>query len=189
MRRLLIVFPALALLAGCGLLYADLEIPSTTITLKSQVFAGTPAGAPLVKQIAFDIGTQLPVTTGKDITYELRLTRMMVAISTGSVMGNFGDIGTVTLSVLPPPGQTLPEEAIIATYSKAPPPADQNPSSIAVAGMSNLDLAPYITSGNMTLKLTAVSLTGSAIPDWTADVGGEFYLQVHAAYGNLLTKK
>ncbi len=189
MRRLLPALPALALLAGCGLLYAEVELPSTTITLKRQNFTGTVAGAPLVKEIAFDIGTQLPVTTGKDITFELRLTQMLVNIATGSLMGDFGDIQSVTLSVLPPAGQTLPEEAIIASYTKAPPPADQYPTTISVAGMSNLDLAPYIASGVMTLKLKAVSESGLAIPDWTADVGGEFYLKVHADYGNLLTKK
>lgn len=188
MRRLLIALPALALLAGCGMLYAELEVPSTTITLKSQNFDATASG-PLVKQIAFDIGTQLPVTTGKDITYELRLTQLLVDITTGSAMGNFGDIGSVTLSILPPAGQTLPEKAVIASYTKAPPPADQNPKSIAVSGMTNLDLAPYIAAGVMTLELKAVSISGGAIPAWTADVTGEFYLKVNAAYGNLLTKK
>jgi hypothetical protein len=189
MRRLLIALPALALLAGCGLLYAELELPSTTITLKSQSFPGTGVGVPLVKDVDFDVGTQLPITTEKDVTFELRLTEMMVKISTGSAMGDFGDIESVTLSVLPPPGQTLPEESIVAAYTRAPPPADQNPTSIAVAGMSNLDLAPYLAAGMMTLRLKAVSLTGSAIPGWTADVGGEFYLKVHVDYGNLLTKK
>jgi hypothetical protein len=189
MRRLLIALPALALLAGCGLLYAELEMPSTTITLKSQAFPGTGVGVPLVKDVKFDVGTQLPITTKKDITFELRLIEMMVKISTSSPMGDFGDIGSVTLSVLPPPGQTLPEESIIAAYTKDLAAAEQNPTSIAVAAMSNLDLSPYLAAGNMMLRLKAVSITGSAIPDWTADVGGEFYLKVHVDYGNLLTKK
>jgi hypothetical protein len=186
MRRPLIALPAIALLAGCGLLYADLEIPSATITLVQQTFPGAPAGAPLVKEIPFDIGTQLPVTTGKDVTYELRLTQAQVAIATGSVMGDFGDIQSVTLSVLPPPGQTVPAETVVATYTKAPPPADQQPTTISVAGNSNLDLAPYVASGTLSLRLTATSLSGAAIPDWTADVGGVFSLKVHAAYGKQL---
>jgi hypothetical protein len=188
MRRPLIALPALALLAGCGLLTAEVEIPSITITLKQQAFPGTPAGAPLVKEISFDVGANVPFTDDPDVSYELRLTQMTVAISTGSVMGDFGDIESVTLSVLPPTGQTLPEETIVASYVKAPPPADQSPATIAVAGMASLDLAPYIASGNMTMKLQAVSLTGSAIPDWTADVSGVFYLKARANYGNLLTK-
>jgi len=187
MRRLHFALPVLMLLSGCGLLYAELEIPSTTITLMSQAFAGTPAGAPLVKDIPFDLGGNLPILTEKNVTFELRLTQMMVEIATGSVMGDFGDIESVTLSVLPPAGQTLPEEAIIASYTKAPPPADQHPTSISVAGMTNLDLGPYITSGAMTLRLKAVSLTGAPIPDWTADVGGEFYLKVRVDYGNMVT--
>jgi hypothetical protein len=186
MRRPLIALPALALLAGCGLLSADLEIPSATITLVQQSFPGVPAGAPLVKDIPFDIGTQLPVTTGTDVTYELRLTQVLVALANGSAMGDFGDIQSVTLSVLPPSGQTVPAEAVIATYAKAPPPADQLPKTISVAGNSSIDLAPYVASGTLSLRLTASSISGLAIPDWTADVGGVFSLKVHAAYGKQL---
>jgi hypothetical protein len=186
MRRLLIALPSLALLAGCGLLTAELEIPSVTITLAQQAFPGTAANTPLVKEVAFDVAANVPFTDDPDVTFELRLTRMQVVIATG--LGNFGDFKSVTLSVLPPPGQTMPEETIVAAYQKAPLPADQNPSSIEVAGMSNLDLAPYITSGTMTMKLTAVSLSGSAIPAWTADVGGEFYLKATVPYGRMLKK-
>jgi hypothetical protein len=189
MRRLLTALSTLALLSGCGLLYAEMEIPSTTIMLERQTFAGAPAGAPLVKDISFDVGENLPILTEPDVSFELRLTRMMVVIAAGSPMGDFGDIRSVTLSALPPAGQTLPEEAVIASYAKAPPPADQNPTSIAVAGMTSLDLSPYVAAGSMTLRLRAESITGAAIPDWTADVGGEFYLKVHVDYGNMLTQK
>jgi hypothetical protein len=190
MRRLLIAVPALALLAGCGLLYAEVEIPSTTITLKQQVFDATTPGAPLVKDITFDVGSQLPLINDKNVTFELRLTQMLVAMTTSSPLIDFGGIESVTLSVLPPAGQTLPEETILASYAKAPPPADQNPKSISVSGMANLDLSPYIASGSMTLRLKALPVTlGAAIPAWTADVGAEFYLKVRADYGNLLTKK
>jgi hypothetical protein len=188
MRRLLTALPALALLAGCGLLQAEVELPSVTVTLKQQAFTGTAAGAPLVKAIDFDVGANVPLVNEKDVTYELRLMGMQVLIATGSAMGDFGDIGSVTLSILPPPGQAGLEEAVIAEYRKAPPPADQNPTSIAVAGMSNLDLAPYVSGGLLGMRLTAVSLTGAAIPDWTADVSGEFYLKATIAYGDLLGK-
>jgi hypothetical protein len=188
MRRLLIALPSLALLAGCGLLTVEVEIPSVSITLAQRAFTGTAAGAPLVKEIAFDVAANVPFTDDPDVTFELRLTRMQVVIATGSAMGSFGDIGSVTLTILPPPGQPSLEEAVVAAYQKAPPPADQNPTSIEVAGMSNLDLAPYITGGSLTMKLTAVSLTGSAIPDWTADVGGEFYLKATVPYGKMLKK-
>lgn len=188
MRRLLVTLPALALLAGCGLFTAEVEIPSVTITLARRAFTGTPAGAPLVKEIAFDVAANVPFTDDPDVTFELRLTRMQVVIATGSGMGDFGDIGAVSLSVLPPPGQTMPEETVVAAYTKDLAAPDQNPTSIEVAGMSNLDLAPYITSGTMTMKLTAVSLSGSAIPDWTADVGGEFYLKATVPYGRMLEK-
>jgi hypothetical protein len=180
MRKLLIALPALLSLAGCGLLSAEFEIPSVSVTLKSQDFPAVPAGAPLVKEVNFPIGKDLTGITDKGVTFELRLTRMAVALAATSPMGDFGDIESVTVSVLPPVGQTLPEEAVIASYLKSP--ADPNPTSISVAGMSNLDLAPYILSGDLRLKFVAVSSTGGAIPAWKADVGGVFYLKVHADY-------
>jgi hypothetical protein len=189
MRPRHVALPLLALLAGCGLLFAEVEIPSVTVTLPRQDFTGTPAGAPLVKEVSFDVGANLPFTDQPDVSYELRLTRMLVTIVSGSVMGDFGDIASVTLSVLPPPGQTLPEESLIASYAKAPPPADQFPTTISVAGHSNLDLAPYVSGNTMTLKLTATSLTGAAIPDWRADVGGEFYLKARVEYGDRLARR
>lgn len=189
MRRLLIALPALALLAGCGLLFAEIEIPSTTITLAQQSFPATLPGVPLTKSITFPVGSTLPFIDDPDVSFELRLTQMLVKIDAGSALADFGTIKLVTLSVLPPPGQTLPEKAVIASYVKAPPPADQHPSSIAVAGMSNLDLAPYIAAGDLTLELYAEPETvGAPIPAWTADVGAELYLRVRANYGNMATK-
>jgi hypothetical protein len=188
MRRLLTALPALALLAGCGTFFAELEIPSTTVTLKGQTFPGTPVGVALVKEVTFDLGKDLTIINEKGVTFELRLIQMKVDLTTTSAMGDFGNIRSVTLSVLPPTGQTLPEEAVIASYVKPPPPAIQNPNSIAVAAMANLDLAPYITSGQLRLRFSADSVIG-AIPDWTADVGAEFYLKVHVDYLKTLTKK
>ena len=184
MRKLQITLPALLALAlaGCGMLFAEVEVPSATITLKSQTFPATLAGVPLVKTVTFPIGSDLSIITEKGVTFELRLLQMAVVLATTSPMGDFGDIESVTISVLPPPGQTLPEETIVASYSKAPPPADQNPTSITVAAMSNLDLAPYILGGDLTLKFTAVSVLGGFIPEWKADVGGVFYLKVRLDY-------
>jgi len=183
MHKLLIALPALLSLAGCGLLFAEFEVPSATVTLKSQAFTGTDAGAPLVKEITFPIGSDLTSITDKGVTFELRLVRMDVALAVTSPMGDFGDIQSVTVSVLPPVGQTLPEESLIASYVQSP--ADPNPTSISVAGMTNLDLSPYILAGDLRLKFVAVSATGGAIPDWKADVGGTFYLKVRADYAGL----
>lgn len=183
MRRLLTALSSLALLSGCGLLYAEMEIPSTTVVLRQQAFPGSAVGVPLVKDVTYHLGDQLTVLKEKDASYQLRLTRMEVALATTSAMGDFGDIASVTISVLPPPGQTQPAATVIASYLKAPPPADQNPTSITVAAMSNVDLAPYIVSGDLTLRFQAESITLGAIPPWTADVGAEFYLLVRVDYG------
>jgi hypothetical protein len=184
MRQLLIALSALLAASGCGLLSAEFEIPSVSVTLKSQDFPAVPAGAPLVKEVTFPIGKDLTGITDKGVTFELRLTQMAVALATTSPMGDFGDIETVTVSVLPPVGQTTPVEAVIASYQRSP--ADPHPTSIAVAGMSNLDLAPYILAGDLRLRFVAISSAGGAIPAWKADVGGVFYLKVHADYAKSL---
>jgi hypothetical protein len=187
MRRLLIALPALALLSGCGILFAEVEIPSTTITLEGQRFPGTVTPGPLTKDVNFDLGGKLTIITEKGVSFDLRLLRMEIALTATSPMGDFGDIESVTLAVLPPPGQTLPEATVIASYTRSP--TDPNPRSISVAAMSNVNLAPYLVAGAMTLRITAVSRTGGIIPDWTADVGAEFYLKLHVDYFELATKK
>jgi hypothetical protein len=186
MRRLLTALPALALLAGCGLLYAEVEIPRTDITLANQSFPATPAAVPLVKDVPFHIGSQLTILEEKNVSYQLRLTHLQVQLATTSPMGDFGDIESVTLSVLPPPGQTLPEATVIASYTKDPLAADQHPRSISVEAMSSLDLAPYIVSGDLTLRFQARSVTAGSLPAWSADVTAEFYVLVHFDYGKLL---
>jgi hypothetical protein len=189
MRRRHFALPLLSFLAGCGLLFAEVEIPTTTLTLKEQTFPGTVTGAPLVEIVTFPIGRDVSLITEPGVTFELRLLELSVLLATASPMGDFGDIESVTVSVLPPAGQTLPEEAIVATYVKAPPPAPQDPTSISVAAMSNLELSPYILDGDLTLKFVAVSLSGGAIPDWKADVGASFYLKVHLDYLEAMKSK
>jgi len=184
MHKLLIALPALLSLAGCGLLFAEFEVPRATVTIKNQAFPATAPGASLVKEIVFPIGSDLTSTNDKGVTFELRLVTMDVALAATSPMGDFGDIKSVTVSVLPPPGLTLPEEAIIASYVQSP--SDPHPTSISVAAMTNLDLSPYILAGDLRLKFVAVSVTGGAIPAWIADVGGTFYLKVRADYADAL---
>ena len=107
MRRLLIALPALLTLAGCGLFSAELEIANASVKLKSQDFTGTGVGVPLVKVVTFPIGSDLSIINEKGVTFELRLTRMSVDLIATPTMGDFGDIQSVTVSVLPPRTQIL----------------------------------------------------------------------------------
>jgi hypothetical protein len=187
MRRLLIALPALALLSGCGLLYAEVEVPSITLTLKDQVFpATTVPGAALVKDLNYDLGDKLSVLTKQDVSVELRLLSMRVDLVASPGMGDFGNIESVTLSILPAPPQTMPQAAVIAAYTRSP--ANPNPTTISVTGLSSLDLFPYLDAGAMTLRFEAVSTTLGIIPDWTGDLAVEFYLVVNADLGKQLSK-
>jgi hypothetical protein len=187
MRRLLTALPALALLAGCGLLYAEVEVPSITMTLPDQVFpATTVPGAALVKELDYDLGDKLSVLTDQGVTVELRLLSMRVDLVAAPSMGDFGDLESVTLSVLPPPTQTLPEAAVIAAYARSP--SNPHPTTISVVGLSSLDLFPYLDAGAIRLRFEAVSSTLGIIPDWTGDLSVEFYLVVNVDLGKQLSK-
>ncbi len=187
MRKLLIALPALALLSSCGLFFAEVEIPNITMTLANTAFDPIliPGGT-MAKEIDFDLGNDITLITEKGVTFELRLLAMSLVLTATSGLGDFGDIESITVTVLTPTGQTLPEEALLATYVKAPPPADQNPTSIAVVASSNVDLSPYLLAGALKLRFQATSSATGVIPAWTGDVGSEFYLRLRSEYLKLL---
>jgi hypothetical protein len=183
MRRLLIALPALALLSGCGLFFAELEIPSTTVHLGNQYFIG---GAPLLKTITIDVSGAMPLTDNPDLALDLRLTQATVTLLPGSPMPDFGDIKDVTVTVDPPSGSTLPT-AVVASYSQSP--ADPNPTSITVAGQNDTNLAPYLASGKLTLVVQADSVSGGGISDWLADFDTVLYMKARANYGDMVKGK
>jgi hypothetical protein len=185
MRNLHFAFPALALLAGCGVLTAEIEIPSVVMTSTGYPFPEVPAGGTLRKDIPFDLGDKISLITEKNVSFDLRLLAMDVTLVANPAMGDFSDIQSVTLSVLAPAGSPL-EPALLAAYTKPAPPGDQHPTSIPAAGRYNLDLSPYLTAGVITLRLEATSISGGLIPAWTGDVSVEFYLKVRADYGAML---
>jgi hypothetical protein len=184
MRRILFALPALALLPACGgLLFAELEVPTICVTLVRQDFEGTPPGTPLVRDISYDLAQQIPAISEPSVDSDLRLTEMEIALTGTSGIADFGGIQQVRVVVLPPPGSTLPPREVVA-YTKAPPPADQNPPAVSASGRSNIDLGPYIDSGQLRLQTTA----SGTLPEtpWNADVTGCFYLKVKLDYGSLL---
>jgi hypothetical protein len=184
MRRLLFALPALALLSSCGLLYAEVEIPSVTMTLVDTAFPPTPALGTMSKELDYDLGKDISLLTEKDVTFELRVLSMSLTLTSTSTLADFGSIQSVRMLVLPAAGQTLPEPAVLATYTRSP--TDPHPRQIAVVGMSNLDLYPYLAAGALRLRFEAVSDSAGIIPAWTGDVGAEFFLKVRANYGKRL---
>jgi hypothetical protein len=182
MRKLLIALPALALLSSCGMFFAEVEIPNITMTLANTDFPAIPVTGVMTKEIDFDLGKDISLITEKGVTFELRLTAMSLVLTATSSLADFGDVERVTVTVLTPAGQTLPEDAVLASYVKPPPPANQHPKSIAVVASSNVDLSPYLLAGSLKLRFQATSSAAGVIPAWSGDVGSEFYLKLHAEY-------
>jgi hypothetical protein len=180
MRKLLIALPALALLSSCGLFFAEVEIPHISMTLAGNAFPEIPVGGSMTKVIDFDLGKDISLITEKGVTFELRLLAMTLKPTSG--LADFGDIQTITVTVMPIPPQTMPEQVQLAAYVKPPPPADQHPPDISVVASSNVDLSPYLLSGTIRLSFQATSSAVGIIPAWTGDVGSEFYLKLHAEY-------
>ncbi|HUL58355.1 MAG TPA: hypothetical protein VLU43_03730 [Anaeromyxobacteraceae bacterium] len=183
---------AAALLAtACGpVLYAELEIPSVQVKLPSQSF---PAAAPLpvnqcptpqtgcvYQTFSYDLGSQVSVLDDKNVTSQIRLTSLAVDLTAGSALADFGGIASITMSVLAPDGTALPGVTVASYHRSA---ADPNPHAISVAGNSNVDLAPYLEAGKLTIASEMVVDAGT--PDFTADVTSDFYLKVKIDYGKL----
>jgi hypothetical protein len=184
MRKLLIALPALALLSSCGMFFAEVEIPNINMTVGNNAFPEIPVGGSMTQVIDFDLGKDLSLITEKGVTFELRLLAMDLVPTAG--LSDFGDIDTITVSVLPPLGQATLEQAVLVTYVKPPPPANQHPPSITAVASSNVDLAPYLLAGKIQLSIRATSSSSGVIPAWTGDVGSEFYLRLRSDYLKLL---
>lgn len=191
--RKLAAAAAVLLLAGCGdpLLFAELEIPSVAIVLPSQSFPAATAGPDnqcpppdtgtdcIYQTFSYDIGSQVSILNDSGVKADVRLMSLSLALTAG-VLQNFGTVDEVTLFILPPAGSTL-SPVVVAEYRRSA--SDPAPTSIRVAGYSNVDLAQYLSSGKLQ---TAAEMKFNAVtPDFTADVTGDFYLKVQLDYGKL----
>jgi hypothetical protein len=182
LRRLLSALPVFLLLAGCGLLSAEVEIPQVQVTLLQQTFDPTPPGTPLLKQLDYDLGANISSLTDPNLSYDLRLTSLEIALSSGQLNVDFASIESLVVEVLPPPGSGL-EIRPVVTYQK-PAGATGPITSVLASGHANIDLGPYLRAGKLTLRTTAVG----TLPDfaWSADITGGFYLKVQVDYGKYL---
>jgi hypothetical protein len=182
--------PALAaaaalLLGGCGLLYAELEIPTVSVTLADQTFAGTPPGTTLTQSIEFDFAAnQIDWFSDPSVHKELRLTELSLALtSTPGGITDFGGIDVVDIQVLPPAGSGLPP-VVLVHYLRDP--ANLHPTSVSSNSITNVDLAPYITTQKLRLQATASGTLPTT--DWSASVTGTFYMRVKLDYGDLVSR-
>ncbi len=199
MRRAPIAFVAAVLasvaLPGCGgpLLFAELQVPSVRATLPSQYFPASdttdPAytcppvqGVPCIQTtLDYDLGGMVPILNDPSVTYDLRLTEAAITLTTiapGSDLSGIQQASVSVYTVAGDPGSAV----VIASYVR--PAGPVSPTTISVAGNSNLDLAPYLNGGKLTVhvELAVDKLT----PEFWADVSTGLSLEVKLDWGSLL---
>jgi predicted small lipoprotein YifL len=195
MKKILLAALALSpLLAGCGgpLLFAQVEVPQVKITLPSQEFPATDAGSQywctptqtqpdcIAMSLAYDLGAQLPVVTEQNVTYAIRLTSLAIALATTSGGTDLGGVKAVAVRVRD--AAAGGDGVVVAGYARSD--ADPNPTAIAVTGNSNVDLAAYVQSGELDVR---VEMTYDApTPAFTADVTSTWSLDVKLDWGAYL---
>ncbi len=185
-----------AALSGCDrpLLFGELRIPELRVSLPSQSFPASDTSAPenwcdaaaqqdppcIALTLDYDLGGQVPILTEENVTYDLRLTDVAIALSATEVGKDLGGVQLVTIRVLDDP--LLPAGVVIASYARPGPGAA--PTSIGVTGNANLDLAPYLAAGRLPVRIEVV--LDALTPAFLADVAAGFSLEVKLDYGALL---
>lgn len=190
---------AVSLLAACDgpLLFAEVQIPDLQVTLPSQSFPAAALALPtdwcdpamqsdppcLALTADYDIGEQVPAITEASVSYELRVTRVAITLSAIQQAGappDLSGIESATIRVLDDPA-IVGSGAVIASYVKPPGAA---PTTIAVTGNANLDLAPYLDAGILPVRVEVVVSNGTAAFD--ADITAAFSVVVNVDWGSYL---
>lgn len=192
MKRLAAPLAALAL-ASCGpTLYAEVEIPELRVTLPARQVPAFDAAVPaywcnpagsasqscvLALETTFDLSGQVPALNQSNVTSEVRLTEIALALaaSGGGTLTDLRNVAGVTIRVAASGSRP---SVVLASYTR---PAGATPTAITVSGQSNVDLSPYLTSGQLTLGVE-VAVEGGT-PAFTADLTGAFYVRVKLDYG------
>lgn len=190
---------AALLLTSCGgpLLFVEVEIPDLQVTLPEQSFPAFNAPNPadwcnpaqqtnppcVARGASYDIGQQVPAFNDKGVTTELRLKDLAFALSATQSAGAPADLAGIqsaTLRVLDPGGTGA--GTVIASYTRAS--VSPPPTSVAISGNANIDLAPYLRSGVLPLRVEVV-IDGSTSA-FKADIHASFYARVKLDWGTYL---
>lgn len=179
---------AAATLAGCGqpFLSARVEIPEIRIVQSAQEFPAAsidPSYACSVLQAetgrtcaavtaGYDIGGEVPGFDEPGVTVDLRLTRLALHLSAGGV----SDLRGVSRAQVHLRDPATGGVTKIASYVRPP---GATPTSIAVSGASNLDLSPYLRSGNLDARVE-VEMDPVFLPSG-------FAAQIEAAFSAVVT--
>jgi hypothetical protein len=188
---------ALALAACDGpLLFAELSIPEIRVTLPGQSFPASDTTIPanfcdptapqsfppcIALTLDYDLGGNVPVLTEQNVTYDLRLTDVAIALSATEVGKDLSGVRLVTIRVLDDP---LDPTAGVVVASYVRPPGPVAPTAIAITGNANLDLGPYLEVGRLPVRVEVVLDAGT--PAFLADVQVGFSLEVKLDWGAYL---
>lgn len=153
---------AAATLVGCDqpFLSARVEIPEIRILEPAKEFPATsfdPASACSILQAAtgrtcaavtagYDIGGEVPGFDEPGVTVDLRLTDVAIHLTAGGV----SDLRGVTRAEVDLRNPATGGVTKIASYVRPP---GATPTSIAVSGVSNVDLSPYLHSGKLDARV------------------------------------
>jgi hypothetical protein len=197
MRRNIAAALAAVLLAACDgpLLFAEVEIPDLRVTLPPQAFPASGTGAPdqwcdptgqtdppcVQVTTSYDLAAQVPAINETGVTYEIRLTDVAIILS--ATPGSPSDLsGVVSAAVLVGYDPAVPGSgAVVASYART---AGATPTTIAVSGNANLDLAPYLSAGQLPVRVEVVVENG--MPAFEANILAAFYVRIEADWGHYL---
>jgi hypothetical protein len=195
MRTLALAALLLATACGKPLLYAEVEIPSAVVTVPQQVFPSTispnptdlcapdpafptqPGNTCLQRAIEYDLGQDFRDLIEDAESFDLRLTELGIALAATDPLADFGHVYRVRLLA---EGQDATVPAVeLARYLRDPlAPATR---SITVGTRSSVNLGSYVQAGF--IRIRAELEFDQDIPEFTADVTGDFYLRVTIDWG------
>jgi len=194
---------AATLLAACSgpLLFAEVEIPDLRVTLPPQAFPAFDAGNPqdwcdpnlpvqtdppcIATAASYDLSSQVPALTDEGVEFELRVTDVAITLSAlQSQLGAPSDLsGVVSAALRVGQDPAVPGSGtVIASYVR--PPGVAAPKTIAVSGNANMDLAPYISAGQLPARVEIA--VDSGMPAFDADITASFYVRITLDWGNYL---
>lgn len=195
MRSLALAALLLATACGKPLLYAEVEIPSAVITVPQQLFPSTvsplptdlctpdpafptqPGNTCLQKAIEYDLGEDFSDLIADAQEFELRLTELGIALVATDPLADFGNVYRVRLLAEGQDPGVPPVE--LARYQRDPlAPAAR---AITVRTRSSVNLGSYVEAGF--IRIRAELEFDRDIPEFTADVTGDFYLRVTIDWG------
>lgn len=168
--------------SGCGLLYAEGDVPEACITEADASFPGFPVPGTYTvnRDFNYDVGA-LDVLTDDNVDAEAKLLSLTLTANSG--LTDMGFIDQLKGTAASPAGSGLPALTLI-NYTK---PAGRAVGKTLSFASQPTNVIPYIADGKLRLS---VEITGS-IPqtDWSVDARGCLSVKGKFKYFNAATGK